>query len=218
MAHEEERLRISRELHDDVCQRLTALKFKLNMFEDAVQESKKISMTKLRSAKNDIDNLIREVRGISSNLRPTALDHFGMVTALRLLCSESKKLHNVNINFKSDIPTFNHYDPNIEIAIYRIGQEAITNCIKHSKAKEISLNVSEKDNTIIFSVDDNGKGFDIDKYNEFSKSENGHYGLINMRERSEQLGGKFNIKSGYKKGTRVEVSIPLTKKEPDEKN
>jgi PAS domain S-box-containing protein len=211
-AQEEERLRISRELHDDVCQRLTAMKFKLNIFEDAVQKNKKINVVKLKSAKKDIDNLIKEVRGISSNLRPTALDHFGMVTALRLLCSESKKLHKININFTSNIPAFNHYDPNIEIALYRIGQEALTNCIKHSRAKKINLEISEKDETIIFTVDDNGKGFDIAKYYELSKSENGHYGLINMRERTEQLAGKFYIESEQRKGTKVKILIPLNKK------
>ena len=217
-AHEEERLRISRELHDDVCQRLTALKFQLDIFEDARQEIKKIGVTKLRSIKKEIDNLIIEVRGISHNLRPTALDHFGLVTALRLLCSESKKIHPVKINFTSNIPTFRHFDPNIEIALYRIGQEALTNCIKHSKAKEIKLKISENGKEIIFKIEDNGLGFDIDKYYDRSKSESGHYGLINMKERTEQLRGNFNIKSNKGKGTAVEISIPVTEKIHDKKN
>jgi len=217
-AHEDERLRISRELHDDVCQRLTALKFQMNIFEDTLQEKKNISVKKLHSAKKEIDNLIDEVRDISSNLRPTALDHFGLVTALKQLCSDLKKIHPVKINFSSNIPTFRHFDPHVEIAMYRIGQEALTNCIKHSHANEIELNLSEKEEKIFLKIEDNGQGFDVAKYYDRSKSEIGHYGLINIRERTEQLGGSFNIESAKGKGTYLIISIPVTKKYQDEKN
>jgi PAS domain S-box-containing protein len=217
-AHEEERLRISRELHDDVCQRLTAIKFQLNIFEDALKEKKKISGIKLRSAKKEIDELIKEVRGISSNLRPTALDHFGLVTALKLLSAESRKIRSVKINFSSNIPTFRHFNPNIEIALYRIGQEALANCIKHSGAKEIKLKISEKDNQIQFRIEDNGSGFDFEKYRERSKTDNGHFGLINMRERTEQFGGTFKINSALGKGTSVQIIIPVKEKDTNEKN
>ncbi|NJD23006.1 MAG: PAS domain S-box protein [Melioribacter sp.] len=211
-AHEEERLRISRELHDDVCQRLTGLKFQMNFFEDNLQEKKKINGAKLRTVKKEIDNLIKEVRGISYNLRPPALDHFGLVTALRLLCTESKKIYPGKINFVSDIPTFRHYDPNIEIALYRIGQEALTNCIKHSRAKEVTLKISEVEDEIQFRIEDDGLGFDINIYYDRSKPESLHFGLINMRERAEQLGGNFSIESGRGKGTCVAISIPINKK------
>jgi PAS domain S-box-containing protein len=217
-AHEEERLRISRELHDDVCQRLTALKFQMNIFEDTLQQKKKLSTAKLHTAKKEIDDLISEVRGISSNLRPTALDHFGLVTALKLHCSELKKLHPVKINFSSNIETFRHFNPDVEIALYRIGQEALTNCLKHSKAKEIKLRLTENENTIKFNIEDNGVGFDINEYQERSKSESGHYGLINIRERSEQMGGSFKINSAKNKGTNILISIPVTTKIQDEKN
>ncbi len=217
-AHEEERLRISRELHDDVCQRLTGLKFQMNFFEDTLREKKKINSTKLRLFKKEIDNLIDEVRGISYNLRPPALDHFGLVTALKLLCTESKKIYPGKINFIPNIPTFRHYDPNVEIALYRIGQEALTNCIKHSKAKKIVLMISEKENEILFRVKDDGLGFNLNLYYDRSKKESSHFGLINMRERTEQLGGNFHIESNTKKGTCVEVSIPAGRKIEDEKN
>jgi PAS domain S-box-containing protein len=217
-AQEEERLRISRELHDDICQRLTALKFQLNIFEDTFLESRKLSVSKIRMVKKEIDNLISEVRSISSNLRPTALDHFGLVTAIRLLCTDLKKIHPVKIIFNSNIPAFHHFNPNIEIALYRIGQEALSNCIKYSKAKQISVKLSEKAGSIYLKIEDNGAGFDVDKYYEQTKSESGHFGLINMRERAEQLDGYFKIKSVTKKGTIVGVSIPITTEKINEKN
>ncbi|KAF0142151.1 MAG: PAS/PAC sensor signal transduction histidine kinase [Stygiobacter sp.] len=211
-AHEEERLRISRELHDDVCQRLTGLKFQMNFFEDTLKEKKRINGTKLRSVKKEIDSLIKEVRGISYNLRPPALDHFGLVTALKLLCTESKKIYSGRINFVSDIPIFRHYDPNTEIALYRIGQEALTNCIKHSDAKKIVLMLAENKDEILFSIEDDGMGFDINLHYDRTKPESLHFGLINMRERTEQLGGNFHIESSMGKGTCVEISIPIKKK------
>jgi signal transduction histidine kinase len=158
------------------------------------------------------------VRGISSNLRPTALDHFGLVTALKLLSAESRKIRSVKINFSSNIPTFRHFNPNIEIALYRIGQEALANCIKHSGAKEIKLKISEKDNQIQFRIEDNGSGFDFEKYRERSKTDNGHFGLINMRERTEQFGGTFKINSALGKGTSVQIIIPVKEKDTNEKN
>ncbi len=217
-AQEEERRRISRELHDDICQRLTALKFQLNIFEDAINAKKKISLRKMKSVKTEINNLINEVRRISSNLRPSALDHFGLVTALRLLCSGLEKLNEVEINFETDIPTFQRYDPNVEIALFRIAQEALANCIKHAQTKYINLKIIDNQNELNLMISDNGKGFRReDKFN-LTQKDGDHFGLINMRERTELIGGKFQLDSILEKGTNVNVIVPVTKYEKDEEN
>lgn len=217
-AQEEERRRISRELHDDICQRLTALKFQLNIFEDAIQEKKKISLRRMKSVKTEINNLINEVRRISSNLRPSALDHFGLVTALRLLCSGLEKLHELEIIFDTDIPTFQRYDPDTEIALYRIAQEALANCIKHADTKNICLKITDEKVELVLVISDEGKGFREQDFFKLPQKNNDHFGLINMRERTELIGGKFQIDSSPGRGTNVKVNVPITKYEKDEKN
>ncbi len=217
-AQEEERRRISRELHDDICQRLTALKFHLNVFEDAVQNKKKISLRRLRSVKKEIDNLISEVKTISSNLRPSALDHFGLVTAMRLLCTEFKKRHGIETNFDTNIATFRRYNPDVEIALYRITQEALSNCLKHTNVKELFINITEENKCLNLFVKDNGAGFNSAEYIKNTEKESGHFGLINMRERTELIGGIFNIKSARGKGTTVSIIVPLIEVIKDEKN
>ncbi len=218
LAQEEERRRISRELHDDICQRLTALKFHINIFEDAVHDKKKISLTRLGAVKKEINNLINEVRTISSNLRPSALDHFGLVTALKLLCSEFKKTNGLAVYFESNIETFNRYEPNIEIGLYRITQEALSNCIKHTNVKEVFVKIEEGNSRLDLSVKDNGAGFNTKEFFNHSEKTAGHFGLINMHERTELMGGKFNIISQPGKGTIVSVIVPLIKIAKDEKD
>jgi len=217
-AQEEERKRISRELHDDICQRLTALKFHLNYFEESVDGGKKLSIRRIKTVKKEIDDLINEVRRISSNLRPSALDHFGLVTAMKLLCSEFAKLHSIEVKFETGIATFQRFNPEVEIVLYRIAQEALTNSIKHADTKKIELELSEKEKELFLTVTDKGKGFNIAEY--FSKTEkvNEHFGLINMKERAELIGGEFSIKSAPGDGVSVKVNIPITKYASNEKN
>lgn len=207
-AQEEERRRISRELHDDICQRLTALNLQMNVFEDAVEENKKISMRRLKSVRKEINNLISEVRNISYNLRPSALDHFGLVTALRLLCSEFEKLHGFQIRFETTVAPHKRFDPDIEIAMYRIAQEALTNCTRHAKANVAVLRLTEAGGELSVSVVDDGAGFKV--ANRSDTSEVGkHFGLINMRERTELLAGTFRMESYPGKGTSVSATVPL---------
>ncbi len=216
-AQEEERRRISRELHDDICQRLTALGLHMNVFEDSVETQKKISLKQLRSVKKEINNLISEVRAISYNLRPSALDHFGLVTSLHLLASEFEKSTAMQIQFATDVQPHQRYDPEIEIAFYRIAQEALTNSSKHSKASTADLNLTEKGNALFLTISDDGAGFDLDTYPKMMAVEK-HFGLMNMRERTEMLGGTFQIDSSRGNGTTVNVSVPLRAKDEDRKN
>ncbi len=210
-AQEDERRRISRELHDDICQRLTALNIQMNVIEDSVGDNKKISVRRLKSVRKEINNLISEVRSISYNLRPSALDHFGLVTALRLLCSEFEKLHGIQIQFDTDVPPHKRFDPDMEIALYRIAQEALTNCGKHAKAKAAYLKLAETKDELSVSFKDNGVGFSVADYLD-PRATDRHFGVINMRERTELLGGKFEIESSPGKGTSIRANVPLNQK------
>ncbi|MFZ1081656.1 MAG: PAS domain S-box protein [Candidatus Kryptoniota bacterium] len=207
-AQEEERHRISRELHDDICQRLTALNIGMNVFEDAIGEHKQISLTRLRSVKKEINNLISDVRKMSYNLRPSALDHFGLVSALKMFCAEFEKLQGVKVKFETNIMAHQRYDPDIEIALYRIAQEAITNSVKHAKVKIANFKIIEEDGHLTLTVVDRGIGFNPASFYSRPGSEK-HFGLINMRERTELLGGTFRLDSVVRKGTTVSVNVPI---------
>lgn len=207
-AQEDERRRISRELHDDICQRLTALNFQINVFEDLVGARKRLNKRRLRSVKDEINNLISEVRRISYNLRPSALDHFGLVTAMRLLCSEFEKLHGIQIQFETNVPPHKRFDPEMEIAFYRIAQEALTNCAKHANADAAYLKLAETKSDLSLTLADNGIGFDFGFYVD-QRITGKHFGLVNMRERTELLAGTFKVESSCGKGTSINVCVPI---------
>lgn len=206
-AQEEERKRIARELHDDICQRLTALRLQVAVVEDSIKGEKNYSK-QFSSYKSEIDDLISEVRRISSNLRPSALDHFGLVTALKSLISEYEEIYSVRAEFKTEIPTFKHFNPDIEIALYRIAQEALTNYVKYSEAENVFVDLEQNENKLILSVKDNGVGFDPENYLNSGNRGHHYFGLINMRERTELLRGTFKIKSSPGRGVDIKVIIP----------
>jgi PAS domain S-box-containing protein len=216
-AQEDERRRISRELHDDICQRLTAINFQMDVVEGSVESQKKISMRRLHSVKKEINSLISEVRRISSNLRPSALDHFGLITALRLLCSEFEKRYNIEVLFETNIEPHKRLDPEMEIALYRIAQEAFTNLGKHSNAGVACLRMIENDCVLTLTVADDGEGFELSSYPDVRGSGQ-HFGLINMRERTELLAGTFEIQSSPGNGTSITATVPLILKKEDAEN
>ena len=180
-AQEEERQRIARELHDDVCQHLSAMRLHMNVLEDDVPRNKRTGRKRLHGLMKQVDDLIEGVRRISTNLRPTALDHFGLVTALRLLCVEFQKTHNIQVDLETSVGVQDHYGMQIDIAIYRITQEALMNAARHSAARRVCVMLSCKEPTLRLVIKDNGRGFEVEK--EIRNRQQG-FGLIDMRERA----------------------------------
>ena len=205
---EEERQRIARELHDDICQRLTALRLRVNILEDDGTSAGQTVRRSLRSVKHELDRIITDVRRMSANLRPTALDLFGLDTALRTLCEEVQKTHGLTVRFEADDHRESRDDSQTEIALYRIAQEALHNAVRHSAASEVSLHLAHRDGTIRLAVRDNGRGFSPAAVRPGGASLNG-YGLSSMRERAELLGGSFTVKSVPLSGTTVLVELPV---------
>ena len=211
-AQEDERKRIAMELHDDICQRLTAMRLNLTVLQDDVQSRKKLLEKRWQAIKKEIDNVATEVRRISSNLRPSALDHFGLVTALRLICSEMERVHGLRTEFQTSASLKQHYNPQTEIAVFRIAQEALTNCVKHSGVKSAEIRLEQNGKILEFSVSDQGKGFDESDYIRMMEGEK-HMGLMNMRERARLLGGGCRIQSSPGGGTNIFVRIPIVEDE-----
>ena len=216
-AQEEERARISRELHDDLCQRLTGMKYAAEVIADRIRPANKKVVHSLREFAGELDRSISDVRRISSNLRPSVLDDFGLVTALKMLCKEFESLHALRTTCEVDSMTPGHIDPHLEIALYRIAQEALSNVAKHAQASAVTLRLMYQNSAFRLEVEDDGKG--IADGQPFHSRAPGHgLGLIGMRERTELLGGQFQVRTAPAKGTTIAVSIPLGEGKLDEED
>ncbi len=194
-----ERQRLSRELHDSLGQLLIALKLK---FESSLPKNTRITDAQLNLG-NLFDNAIEETRRISNNLMPAALSEFGLTTAIRNICNDVSETSNIKIKFNKKGESKN-FSSEIKIYLFRIIQEAMTNIVKHSEAKNTQINLEFSKKKIIVNIKDDGIGFNIAK----DKKENSN-GLNNIADRVSLLNGKFKIFSESKKGTTIIIEIPI---------
>ena len=215
-AQEEERQRIARELHDDICQRLSGMKLNMEVLEDEVRPSDKKTSRVLRGFQKQFEQTISEVRRLSSNLRPTVLDDFGLTIAMNLLVRDFEKDHGTVVHLESRNLLVGRLDPHVEIALYRIAQESLTNVARHAAATEIAVQLLCGETDAVLTVTDNGKGFDEAGIANAREQGRG-MGLISMRERAELLGGTCTVTSLPGSGTKVLASIPLNGPLTDEK-
>ena len=202
---EEEKQRLSRELHDNFGQILSFIKLNIEFFKDDLKEDKeKLAKFDLLSAM--IDKAIAGLRMISYQLKPRMLDDLGLVPSLRALCNETCKQTNLKGMFQAH-KIDERFRPEIETCIYRIVQESLNNVIKHSKAAEFSIQLVGYDNFIRLMIEDDGIGFDL---NEIKKDINkrNSLGIVNMSERALSINGKFTIDSHLGSGTEIIVEIP----------
>lgn len=206
-AQENERRRISRELHDGLGQLLSAAKLNLGMVDFVNNSNKEKTTDIVKQVDSIISKAIVETRRIAHDLRPTTLDDFGLIPALRILCQEFSKITCIKVKFQVS-PSLERIDPKIEIAIYRIVQESFNNISKYAEATEVSLDLYRRDTQVFVRVKDNGKGFDIDNVIN-SKKAGGGFGLLNMKERAELIGGKIEIISSPGNGTELLLEINL---------
>jgi PAS domain S-box-containing protein len=207
-AQEEERRRVARELHDDLGQRLAALKLSMQLLENDVMQSNEPYQARLHTLVTDVDRMIAEVRRLSYNLRPLALDDFGLTVALEMLCREIDRLYGVKtkLSVSDSLPPFG--DSHVDIALYRIAQGAMSNVARHAGASQASIDLFERDGAVVMSVVDDGRGFDTATLRIKRTGPSG-LGLIGIRERAEMLGGTFKLTSRPGEGTRLDVEIPV---------
>jgi PAS domain S-box-containing protein len=204
---EEERRRISRELHDDAGQALTAMKINLEMLEKEIPESSTNIRKRLTETKQLLTHTLKEVRSLSFELRPSLLDHFGILSAIRGYSKNFSERTNINVEVHGKNIT-ERFPPEIEILFYRCAQEALTNVAKHSEAKSVTIDIVQYENKLHMKIKDSGNGFDVNRH--FEKNINGSsLGLFGMRERAALLGGKLKIHSERNKGTELEILAPF---------
>ncbi len=210
-AEERERMRISRELHDELGQALNVMKLQLRFVEKRLNKDQGAVRDDCENILNNIDQLIEDVRRISRDLSPSILEDLGLSAALRLLISNAARNYGVEIT--SDIIELDHFfSKDTKIVIYRIFQEALTNIGKHARAGKASVVVRKQEGSLTFSVEDDGRGFDTLQVGEKYPSGRG-LGLAIMNERISMLGGVFDLRSQKGKGTWITFSIPIDKGE-----
>lgn len=206
---EEERRRLARELHDDTIQSLIALKQRVQLAQLATKNgSSKASLTEVVSlTEQTIENVRRQTRA----LRPIYLEDLGLVTALEMLARETSQAANIPVAFHRQ-GTEKRLNPNVELALYRMAQEALNNINRHAQASQSELKISFTPQDVTLQVCDDGKGFEVPKSPaEFAPS--GHFGLLGLHERAELIGADLEIRSSSGQGTCLTVTLRLSSPE-----
>jgi signal transduction histidine kinase len=202
-AQEEERKRIAMDLHDNVGQSLTALKYNVEALAPLATEDR------LQQRLDYIGQLLREsiakVRQTSFHLMPSVLSDYGLGAVLRNFAQEMKRLTGRKIYFINHSNFNQRLDEHVETNLYRIVQESLTNALKYAQATQISISLRHNDTTLWVAVTDNGVGFSASE----STFPSGR-GLSNMEERTKYLHGKFTVESTVGKGTKVMIQVPLS--------
>jgi signal transduction histidine kinase len=205
-AHEEERKKIARELHDETLQSLSMVLNNLNEAFLMCKESAPEISLQLKNISTTLRDMMDGLRRFSHELRPSLLDKFGLVPSLEMLTEEvgrqgSLECHLEIVNSEQRIPD------EAELALFRIAQEALQNVRKHSKATEAVVSIEFNESKATLSVTDNGIGFQVDRW-QSELAQSGKFGLIGMRERASLLGGQLTVESEMGKGTTIRVEIP----------
>lgn len=206
---EEERIHLSRELHDNLGQSLTGLKMDVAWLAKKMQSKKGESadsvIKKTKTMSELIDSTINDVRRISSDLRPNLLDYLGIEAALEWLISDFKKRSEIDckINFKAKNVKL---DSAVTNSVYRIVQEGLTNIVRHANAKRVELELDQTDRHYILKLKDDGIGITKENLNNISS-----LGIRGMKERAIQFEGELSITGRKAKGTLITLSIPKEK-------
>ncbi len=202
---ENEQNRIAKDVHDGIGQMLTGLKYNLESIN--LNDIDKVTI-KIEQLKDQAANIIKGVRAATFNLTPPELTDHGIVPAISKLTHELSKLTGKNILFYNETNFNQRLDSLVEINIYRITQEAINNAIKYANSTHIIVTITYTEKILSIVIDDNGKGFDINKI-KGEKNGEGGMGLTFMRERIKYINGRLFINSVPNKNTRITLNVPL---------
>jgi PAS domain S-box-containing protein len=199
---EEERGDISRVIHDELGQALTAMKMDVCWLRKNLNQSQQSLFTVMDSTLELIDKTFKKVRWISSVLRPTWLDDLGLTDTMKWLVEEFQEMTDIKCEMSIDRKL--NLDKQLSTTFYRIFQEALTNIFRHSKATQVRITLKKENNLAILSVVDNGTGISK-KHISNPRS----FGIIGMRERVKFLGGNFEISGAKNQGTSIFIAIPI---------
>lgn len=199
-AQEAERKRLALELHDETGQALTSVLLGLRMVEEARDEKTRKDV--LASLREVVQATLHDVRRLAVELRPKALDDFGLVPALQRLAQGVSERTGTEIELAT--PLAERLPPEIEIALYRVVQEALTNVVRHSGAQRASVLLTRKGDCVTTVVEDDGRGFDPEQ-----ALDGEGLGLVGMQERMALVGGRLSIESRAGRGTTIVAEVPV---------
>lgn len=210
-AQEQERQRVSREIHDGPAQTMANIVLKAELCDRLIEMDIDKAKNELHLLKEIVRDSLKDIRKIIYDLMPMSLDDLGLIPTIQRLILNFQTETNINIEFTSDKE--NEINESIiQLTIFRIIQEGLNNIKKHSKAKNANIRLSVGETRIHLKIIDDGIGFDVDEKIDSLDNKSG-FGLYNIRERIDLLNGKFEISSKINKGTKIDVMIPLCEEE-----
>ena len=207
LAQEEERKKISRELHDEIAQTLTGINVRLAALKTEASVNTKGLQQKIASTQRMVEKSVDIVHRFARALRPTVLDDLGLIPALHSFVkvfSKQTRVH-VRLTLFAGVENLNSIQRTV---LYRVVQEALTNVGRHARASQVEVSIQKQPRTVSLSIHDNGKSFQVARV--LHAKTNKRLGLLGMRERVEMVGGKLSIESGVGKGTTIRAEIPRT--------
>lgn len=209
IAQESERQRIARELHDETGQTLTALGMGLRGMSDTIMTNRDRAVQQATQLEKLAMTGVEELQRMVSGLHPPQLDDLGLLAALRWYAND------ISNRFGIDINITNHggkpqLSSDVRSVVFRIAQEAITNVVRHAKAKRMDIQLDYTDEGIYLRVEDNGQGFNTEVVMKKKPGKPTAWGLLGMVERASLVGGTCNIFSNPGKGTLIEVHVPVS--------
>lgn len=204
---EEERRRISRDLHDEAGQLSVSLGSALSVIEKEIEKRNFQNAHRvIKDAKSLLTETTKKIKKLVLDIRPAELDILGLPAVLREHFSYYTKTYPLKIKFKENIGSIN-IDGQVAITLYRVIQEALNNIVKHSKAKRVEIDLLIEKGDIVLSIYDNGRGFEVEDVLKETNIEN--LGIRGMKERVDLLNGEFSIKSRHRGGTMIRVCFPM---------
>jgi PAS domain S-box-containing protein len=199
-AQEEERRRISRDLHDDINQRLALVSMQLSLAQKGLTDAHPVFFT-LQELDESIGTISDDIRRMAHQYHPSVLTDLGLGSAIQSLCHDMDKLKKFAVICEVPEEKIHHCSQNVAICLYRIAQECLRNVTKHAQASEVHVVLKEDTQEIALSIRDNGRGFHV-------KESSTGMGFLSMKERVQLEGGIFLVESQPGQGTTVQVSIP----------
>jgi len=206
---EEERRKISIELHDEIAQVLTGINLHLSTLKKEATVGTKNLKRKITHTQRLVEKSLNSVHQFAGQLRPPALDDLGLIPALHSYTKDVAQQTGLDIRITSFTrDKIEQLDNDKRTVLYRVAQEALTNIVKHARANQVNVNLKKRRGTICMEVIDNGKSFRVQDVLPVGKKK--HLGLVGMRERVEMIGGRFMVDSEPDKGTTIRAEISLT--------
>jgi signal transduction histidine kinase len=206
LAQEEERKRISRELHDEIAQTLTGINVRLAALKTEATRDTKGLQNKISSAQRMVEKSVDIVHRFARELRPMVLDDLGLIPALHSFLKTFSKETRVHVRL-TIFAAVEKLDSVKRTVLYRITQEALTNVARHAHASRVDVTIQKLPRAVGVTIKDNGKSFQVERVLHAKK--NKRLGLLGMRERVEMVGGRLRVESASGKGTTIRAEIPL---------